>query len=777
MDLALSQINRKITLAAGDTYEHYAWCRRKAEYIMRLMFAVTVDVVLVTHAVDMTTIFNKDKVRDCTMGAMIHTAKDLLAQLPASMCTDEVQMLSEVWAVLDNIRILRNDDAHDGMPAKELEQFISDNETWFQQLETMTNGRYFRLSNGSKNSYQQDLLYIRDEPQEDGAIPCFSVSSDGDIMLHEHHLDDYDLSRGVDALQGQLYLRVNERARLDEGCYRLSPFILWEDEQFLLYQTMLQSLNHGINLKYITLLRRKGVSQRYCPLLSLVPQGRKGPYFVYFTRSMEGKKSLEIEINLRDTNDNGTQRLANRDSHYCDAICPQRKDALDHCLNRTNRYCVICGEGGLGKTALALNIINAYVIEGKTDYKRVIFLSAKEFYPKYDRPISYQTEAEIRVTPDFSTYRDLLVRLFELLLCRDKEQTEQYSDHELEDRLLKKINIERGIPEALLLVIDDLDSLESDNQKQVISFINQITNEKTFALITTRNEDTSGPRIQLTRLDARGCVNFLTWYLDLHNNNMANYVRQKGDFLLRITEGRPYDLQHWANLLIRRGHPIDESDEEIFHQLLTPKQRTDYLCRTSLRQLDKQEHLLFYFLCEMNTALCSLEAGKEADKETKKKTRENISFRFLLYLQIDGMQSSEHLCDALKTLRDVCLLESGGPEEPIIVRQGITYISLLKKEENLPPLPEYLKRILERVRQDPQAWKEGCFLDTLLHYLNAWLYAQKEIDLEKLKELRIVQRIKEEGDRGNLTGNQMEMLRKIQAWEEKNRLSVGLEAF
>ena len=775
MDLALSQINRKIKLAAGDTYEHYAWCRRKAEYIMRLMFAVTVDVVLVTRTVDMTTVFNKDKVRDCTMGAMVYTANGLLAQLPASMRTAEIDMLLEVWNVLDNIRILRNDDAHDGTPAKDLEQFIWDNENWFQQLEAMTCGRYFQLSHGSESSYQQNLLYVRDEPQEDGTIPCFSVSSGGDIMLHEHHLDDYDLSRGVDVLQGQLYLQVHETARLQERCYRLSPFILWEDEKLLLYQTMLQSLNHGINLKYITLLRKKGVEQRYCPLLSLVPQGRKGPYFVYFTRSLEGKKSLEIEINLRDTNDNGTQRLANKDSNYCDTICPQRKDALDHCLNRTNRYCVICGEGGLGKTALVLNIINAYIIEGRTDYKRVIFLSAKKFYPEYDRPISYQTEAEKQVTPDFSSYHDFLVRLFELLLYRDKQRTEQYSDRELEDRLLKKINVERGIPEALLLVIDDLDSLRRADQEQVVSFINQITNEKTFALITTRREDTSGPRIQLTRLDARGCTNFLTWYLNLHNKNVENFINPNGDFLLRITEGRPYDLQHWANLLLRRGRSIDESDEEIFRQLLTPKQRTDYLCRTSLRQLDKKEQLLFCFLCEMNTALCSLEAGKEADEETEKKTRENISFRLLLYLQMDGMQSSEHLRDALKLLRDVCLLESGSPEEPIIVRRKITYISLLEKEENLPPMPEYLKRILERIRQDPQAWKEERFLNTLLQYLYAWVYAQKGIDLEKLQELRIVQRIKEEGDRGNLTGRQMEILKKIQTWEEKNGLSVVLK--
>lgn len=752
MDLPLRQLEDDLAWSSGDTYARYNLCRCKAEYLMRLMFAVTVDVALCMHADTRVVLVDNQ----FTMGTMTTMAKRLFSQLKTCK-NEEVQLLRKVWDIMDNIRDLRNDDAHGGTSPEEMERFIQDNENWFREVWDMTDRKYFQLEDAD-SGYRRDLLYIKDGPDPDG----IRMPPTGKIGFIQHKDLMISLLRrcvggeNADTLEGQLYLWVERTDGTDPGFYRLSPFILREKDTFLLYQNILQSLNNEMTLQY-TSLRRQENMQRSCSLTSLIPKEKKGPYFVYRTNT-----SRRLEINLRDTSDNGSQRLANHNIKYCEEVCPQWKEVLTYCQNRSCRYCVICGEGGLGKTALAIHIINDCILKDQTDYKRVIFLSAKEYYPEYQRPPIAGESSERQVTPDFRSYREFLLQMRDWLLPQGSSRKKNCTEEELEEKLLHKINIERGIPDATLLVVDDLDSLPPQDQRQVIAFINHIINNSFFVLVTTRSEETSGLRIRLSRLDRKDCLTFIRWYTQQKKPDMN--LPWDEELLCRITEGRPYDLQHLANLICARGRVFDEEEAAVFRQRLTPRERTFYLCRTSLQQLSDQERVLFRFLCELNSALCGLEEADETREETDGRlVRQEIPVRLLCYLQIDGLELESALTDALSHLQDVCLLERENSETTatVRIRQGIAYTALLESDaQNTPPLPDYLHRILERVRKGPDAWRLCTFIDTLLIYLRKWSDEQQTIDLGTSYERRIVQRMCEDED--HFTNAQLKRLEKIQ---------------
>lgn len=770
--LKLLERNEPAAKAEGDTYTLYMLCRRKAEYLMRLMFAVTVDLAL-RNNLDTSDVITS--VKECTMGAMIYTAQTLLKKIPRDRRDQEYENLVRAWGtVLNTARVLRNDDCHDGTMPKDIDTFFSDNNSWFSDLEHCTDGMYFSLSDNTK--YQYDLMYIFGE-RENGELSCLLIKNSGDTINFLTDLRTCPVHRKADPLlKGQFYLRVSAVDSMSMKFYRLTPFISCETKpiSFLLYQSVLQSLSESTNLKYIHLTEGEK-REEYCSLPSLIPEQRDrgGQYYIYTT--VHNNIRREIEINLRDTNDNGTQRLANRNSAYCDAICPQWKEVQNYCDRRPNRYCVISGEGGLGKTALVLHIINSYILTGKSDYKRVIFLSAKRFYPVYTRNV--YDDAEQEETPDLTSYYDFLTQMYRLLV--GKKPADSLSENDLENHCLEKIR-KRSIPEATLLIIDDLDSLISKDpnqnrdkyQKQVIDFINRIESPKVFSIITTRKQNTPGPGIQLSRLNAAGCVTFLNWYLEYRRPGSSKEFRYNGDLLLRITRGRPYDIQHLANLLLIRGDRIDpEHLSGLFYQILTPTQRTLYLCRTSLSQLDQHTQLLFCFLCKANTALCRLNPDQEVEEQTDGTypVRAEIPIRLLLYLQFEGLEDDDALHHSLETLRNVCLLDSDSHSETVKVRHDITYTELLKHSEDLPAMPDYLQPLLMRMEaaSDPLLWCNiNKIPDVLLPHLTTRVSQLSTTHPETIHEACIIQRISE--DSNNLNEIQKKLLRKAQEEATKN---------
>ncbi len=745
MDTVLSIIrkseNRALAVDPKNRNIEYFWWKRRAEYIIRLLFAITVDMVILNHMLDPAELI--PQLYQCKLGSMAYIARKLLKKLPE----EERKMFEKIWTRTSNLtdgkdkRSLddepddfitnlndlvdnRNADGHIGTPPEELDQFIDNIRKCIDDLEQITEGRFFQSSKNinQKNRFTQRFVYLTSEPSisgEDEMIYCLFIE-DSEEWLQSLSCRDCGLVRKraksePDELQHQLYLQVLDPDKVAPSYYRLSPFIEWQDGNILLYQECLCVLDRKMKFNYILLRPENGKKStvRDCYLNSLRPKPQEGLYKIY---NVQGKKNgnfhketmqhLRIEVRFNAPRNPGIMKSID---DYYEKICPQLENVVDICKNRWHRYLVICGEGGLGKTAMVLHIINKILEDGTLEYRRIILLSAKEVAPDYTH--STQIASEMRLEQDFVNYLEPLQKLYLLIVKNGiaKSVPVNMDERKLEQKIIRSVNSPRQ-DTTTLLIIDDLDSLDGEEQKKVIWLMKKFHNDNLITLITTRNGTTDGVRTNLERLSAEQSLDFLCWYLNRKQPGLGDRIRcvQDRELLKTITEGRPYDLLHWANLILRGRQPSD-LDAQTFHQYLTPDQKTQYLCRTSLRQVNKDCQILFRFLCEYNTALCTQQDKQEIQ-------RVQINLQFLEFLQLPNLKTREALDHAVQTLRDVCLLEpltKDSSENMLEVRKGIVYDSLLK---DCPKLPRYLQHIVQAAEKSPNKWQMER-LTTLMKYL------------------------------------------------------------
>ena len=738
MDLAMSIIetceNRALAENPADQYAEYFWWKRRAEYIIRLLFAITVDMVVSRHKLDPGDVI--PELYRCTLGSMAYVAsRRLLKRIPS----EEQELFAKIWkrtgslvsempsetgpggfsANLTDLVDNRNADGHYGTAPEDVDAFIHNVRKCICDLEEITEGRFFRFSQdiNMRSQFTQRLVYLTSEPQTEGdRVNCLIIEPKAESRSALPALQCGLYRRGsgpgseLDGLRHQLYLQVVKQGQLADAYYRISPFIEWRDGNIYLYQECLSVLNYKMTFNYI-LLRPEGGKNSVeidCWLDSLRPKPREGLYNIYHVHGkrdgnfhQDTMQNLRLEVQFNSPKNPGIMQSIN--SPYYEKICPKLADVETACRERRDRYMVICGEGGLGKTALVLHIINRILEHGTLDYGRIIFLSAKEKAPNYMR--SAQSASEVQLERDFVDYPGLLQKLYLLIVKKGESDGRPLDMGEklLENQIIQAVN---SLPQPkTLLIIDDLDSLSPGEPDKVISLIEKLKNHKLFTLITTRNGKTSGVRVNLKRLDEEQSLDFLCWYLNQKEKGLGERIFRVQDrkLLKNITEGRPYDLLHWANLILLGKQPSD-LDAQTFHQYLTPDQKTQYLCRTSLRQVDEDCQILFRFLCEYNDALCS-------SLDQREKQGVVIDLQFLEFLQFPNLKTREALEEAVRTLQAVCLLEEPPQKDSDVdvpgtleVRRGIVYNFLLK---DCPNLPRYLRRIMDAVQEAPNIWWEN----------------------------------------------------------------------
>lgn len=136
---------------------------------------------------------------------------------------------------------------------------------------------------------------------------------------------------------------------------------------------------------------------------------------------------------------------------------------------------VLAGEGGLGKTSIAYQFSEEVCSTDESPLERVIWLTAKT------RQFS-GLEGKYLDVPEthFSTYLQLLQTL-----CRELGYLEE-EINEASERLLKHRIAEGARISPSLIVIDDVDSLEPEEQRKVLEIGFLYGGSRTRLLITTR---------------------------------------------------------------------------------------------------------------------------------------------------------------------------------------------------------------------------------------------------------------------------------------------------
>lgn len=698
MDFTIKRIDQiqkncltlKMIEGIDNTYSEYYWCRRSVEYIVRLMYAITVDLVIQTNPNKANKVLVD--VKDGNLGSYHASANGvLISALPHELQHE----FREYWKILKQLTITRNEDAHEGTSPNDLEPYIVANKKQFEELENITNKKFFSFTSSDSVKYYYLSVPARQNSKEDDDIFCTRIDENGSISPIKVKCDK--LVRGNDILCNQLYLSIVTPQSTE--FYRLSPFI-GLDYNILnglyssptMYMGVVQFWSNEVTVEHRRILddqKEKEDLFKVCNVGTLIPRVTGKNLKFNSIPIINNKK--HIDINLSEYP--GYSKITSGGSlPYYKDICPAVKEATDFCVKRPESYQIICGDGGLGKTALIFYLIHDVILKGKTAFSRVIFLSAKKYFRYTDKEIN-ALEQEIQIIPDIDNYQEFLEKIAQYL----------YDDETLyhntkEEDLLDKINGKTpgvSIPNTFL-VVDDLDTLTKEDQHKVINFLRQINSRKMNALITTREKRTNGYQITLTKLDKQYSLLFLKWCIDQEKDGYGQQVlaTQNPDVFYHYTEGRPLDIKLWSNLIIR-GFDAPQT----FNSYWTKRQRTMYLYQTALNQISETEQLLFKLLCHIREELRLVD------------TDPGIPIALICYLY--PWLSENDIDSILQDLADVRLITT--KSESIFI-EDIDYLELLENAfvENLP---EYHQKIIDDIHNAPSDWLDYFYRRRLVKYL------------------------------------------------------------
>lgn len=199
---------------------------------------------------------------------------------------------------------------------------------------------------------------------------------------------------------------------------------------------------------------------------------------------------------------------------------------------------LIAGEGGLGKTSIAYEFAEQVCRTRPPGIGRVLWLTAKD---KQFRAIDdrYHDLSE----PSFSTYEDLLT-----VLCLEfgyvSEETAGRSEKHLKSILKNAFKL---FPS--LVVLDDLDSLQEDDQRKALELVAQISDGNVRFLATTRSNFSfsSASSIRLQGLDVAEVRKFVDkWTQHLNLPTLSEVEVAK---LHKVSCGSPLFVESIVRLL------------------------------------------------------------------------------------------------------------------------------------------------------------------------------------------------------------------------------------
>lgn len=138
---------------------------------------------------------------------------------------------------------------------------------------------------------------------------------------------------------------------------------------------------------------------------------------------------------------------------------------------------ILSGDGGKGKTSIAYEFCRAFIQTSPNGYERVVWLSVKETQFSGISNSYYDLQES-----DFIDSQSFLKCLADHCAL----ETEEYDE-------LSQKQIKRELKEALphfpsLYIVDDIDSLEEDEQRKVVDICRQLGDNNIRFLITTRKK-------------------------------------------------------------------------------------------------------------------------------------------------------------------------------------------------------------------------------------------------------------------------------------------------
>ncbi len=138
---------------------------------------------------------------------------------------------------------------------------------------------------------------------------------------------------------------------------------------------------------------------------------------------------------------------------------------------------ILCGDGGKGKTSIAYEFSTRFVSAAPSGYERVVWLSVKEKqFSGVDNDFYDLNDS------DFKCSRTFLLALSE----KCSLESEDYDDVAIS---IIKQELRSALPIfPSLIIVDDIDSLEDDEQRKVVDSCRQLGSNNVRFLVTTRKK-------------------------------------------------------------------------------------------------------------------------------------------------------------------------------------------------------------------------------------------------------------------------------------------------
>lgn len=211
---------------------------------------------------------------------------------------------------------------------------------------------------------------------------------------------------------------------------------------------------------------------------------------------------------------------------------------------------ILSGDGGKGKTSIAYEFCRSFIKSPPTGYERVVWLSIKEKqFSGIDNDFYELRES------DFICSRSFLVCLGEQTAL-DTDDFEEISIQAIKKQLKSSL-----ILFPSLIIVDDIDSLQEDEQRKVVDICRQLGSEKVRFLITTRKKlaYSSDLCIDIPGLPQNDYLNFVESLVSKHNLKKIRSADTK--LLHKASDGSPL-LTSSILRLYKQGIPLNIAIKE-----------------------------------------------------------------------------------------------------------------------------------------------------------------------------------------------------------------------
>ena len=544
MCLLIAEMEHNKNLTETDSikvFEYYI--KVIIKYVSRLLFAIGWDKLrpYVRHP-EIEEVYNKlfrdpDKAGkdEAEPGGLRHLL------LNSSRAVNKTSLVKKEISLLDILRSVRNPDAH--------ELRIT--------TEKLYNGTLQALKAFGDAFGNKVMKYIipYDTQAQTGEIMCCSFEKN---KLYANKIclpkDEFEWIPH----EKYLFYQVTDMTTLEKSYYCLNPFIEGPrycggmNQHFRIYKEV---QNGGYGCEYATL---KYITT--APKNFIKPEGKNYPEADIEETSVQFRRSALFPAGSANRTRNGLWNRRTNDKRsvyinissypgygdvqrdfvqYCEDICPAKADVIGFCKDRAKQSARIVGNGGLGKTALMLHLINLFITkpEYMNLYTNIIFLSAKKkYYDFHTRSSQSESRADIK------SYEDLIKKIAGLL-----EAGLSGSIPDIADSIVNMINSEEK--KRFLLIIDDLDSLPTKDQESINNFILRFEASKLKSIVTTRDILRKGALdYSLSELSPEKSILYAKWYVTHKMSSVGSWenwsARNTAErFITDFGDGNPLTIQ------------------------------------------------------------------------------------------------------------------------------------------------------------------------------------------------------------------------------------------